>query len=395
MDKKTFEPKAMNENFAMLEKRLLDILDSTDIESVNAMFAEITEPTIIIGSGGSSVACQFLANLIAQKNENIVVSKLPDEVLHMNVRPYRNVVAVSYSGANWGVKNALDYAKESGLKTIMLTASETAQTDEIIHYGHTEKSEDSFISFAGTMAPMVVGLAYYLGDKEKAKIVIQNMFEKIESQEITAQDGNIFEIIGKEAYPAAAAFVESALSESSIGVPVTSGKYDECHGRSTSVLRQEDRQIIYFMDKESELDQMWHERLGTAGVGDRVTDVTADYNDTVVNDFYLTLYMAHWVKDLATQKGVDLSTMSDETGKRIHLPADYRAIELWEAEHDKSFWAGRPDWRGLDKVDAEERKSPGYYAPTGKFYEGGIGFTGTTPDLDDPQITDIVKKLEE
>lgn len=58
------------------------------------------------------------------------------------------------------------------------------------------------------------------------------------------------------------------------------------------------------------------------------------------------------------------------------MTADDKAIEIWEREHGRGFYDGRPDWKGLTKKDDSTQKGPGCYAPTGKFFEGNLGFTG-------------------
>ena len=368
---------AMDETLSMIRSRVMDCLDSSDLDKIMEQFASIQEPTIITGSGGSSVSAKFIATVLEEKNGIICQAKLPDEIWHMNLKPYKNILAVSGSGNNAGVNKAFDYAQNFGIDCKVVTHSDKFDKDANIVYGTSLKKEDSFISFANTIMPMALALCYYVGDKEQAKAMIAEMFDVMEQNPVAVKDGSIFEVIGKESCPTAAAFVESCLSESSIAVPVTSAKYDECHGRTTSAMQQKDRQIIYFMtEKESELDQFFHERFADNGVGpDRITDVFADFGDLICDDFYLTLAMANWCGELARVKGVDLTKMANVDGKRIHIPLDERAVEKWEEEHKESFWDRKPDWKGLVDV-GKGVHSPGYYAPTGKFFDGDFGPTG-------------------
>lgn len=381
---KQFVPTKMNENFNNLKARILDILDSSDLDKICEQFKQIQDPTIFIGSGGSSVSAKFLANMINTKNECISEFRLPDELMHMTLRPYKNIFAVSYSGLNHGAKTAGEYAKQAFNKEIKaITCGKNYDPENNIVYSHTLPSEDSFISFAATLAPMALGLVYYIGDQKKAKNIIAEIFEEIENNVVKAKPTKTVEFVGKELCPAAAAFVESTLTESSIATAVTSGRY-ECHGRTTSVLQQEDRQMLLFTNltteneksEISELDNMLIERLSDNGVEDRITIFQPKYNDNILNDFYATVSMMYWAKDLATQVGIDLSAMTNEEGKRIHLTADDKAIEIWEREHGRGFYDGRPDWKVLTKKDDSTQKGPGYYAPTGKFFEGNLGSTG-------------------
>lgn len=367
---------AMDETIRMLRDRVLDCLNATDLSEIMRKFGEIDSPTIVTGSGGSSVVAKFIAKVLNEKNGIICSDLLPEEILRTNLKPYKNLIAVSGSGNSFGAEIALNYATSCGLNCEILTHSSRFDKEKNIVYKTSLAEENSFISFANTIMPMALALCYYIGDIDKAKILISDMFDVARSNPVDVRAGEIYEIIGKESCPTACAFVESCLNESSIATPVVSGKYDMCHGRTTSVLNQDGRQIIHFVvEQDNEIDQFLRMRLGDAGVGERMTTTYADCGDYVLDDFYMTLKMAYWCSDLAKTKGVDLSAMS-VAGKRIHLPYDERAVAIWERKNGKSFWAdGKPSWSELCEV-GDGVRTPGFYAPTGKFACVDLGEPG-------------------
>ena len=373
----------MDENLNQLENRLIDHLDNTDFDYIDKRFSDLKEPTMFVGSGGSFAAAKFIASVINEKNGIISEAKLPDEVRVSRNNQYHNMIIVSNSAVNYGAQKAAEKAMNDGVKVQTLSGNSNISKDDNIVYGHSLKSESSFISFDATLAPMAIALAYYLEDKQKAIDFIRDAFEKIRKNLIKLVITDNYEFIGKDRFPGATAFVESAMTESGIAVPILTATYDACHGRTTSMLQQENRQLIYLLSPEStELDNMLHDRLFECGIRDRITDVSSVYSDTILADFYLTLQMIYICAVLARKKGIDLSSMTNSEGKRLHIPANSLAIKTWEELHPGvSFW-DECRFRELNQLEVNgEKKAPGYYGPTGKFAE---------PDMGDPSRNSIV-----
>ena len=372
-----FNTSKMDNNIDMLEARIIDCLDNTDFDSIFKAFQDLKEPTLFIGSGGSSVAAKFIASIINEKNEIISEPKTPDEVWVSKITGYKKMIIVSSGGMNYGAKKAYEKGLDNGLTVITMSGSSRVTDEGNIKYTKTIKSEDSFISFAETLLPMIIALTYYIGDVEKSKKFVKSAFQLMRKNKINYPISENYEILGKDRFPTAAAFVESAMNESGIAIPTISGTYDELHGRTTSILQEKDRQLVYLLPvQQTEIDEFLHERLNECGIGDRITDVPAFYDDYILDDFYLTLQMISLCTSVAHEKGVDLSTMSDSNGRR-HIPANNKAIEAWEAKNPgQSFW-DVCDFRGLRSLALDlPEKSPGYYGPTGKFAEPDFGSEG-------------------
>ena len=96
--------KNMKTNFEFLKERVVDSLDNTDLEFIRNELSKLTAPTLFSGVGGSSVVSEFGAKVINAKNGIVSVNSEPRDFLYRNNGAFRNVVACSYSGNNYGVE---------------------------------------------------------------------------------------------------------------------------------------------------------------------------------------------------------------------------------------------------------------------------------------------------
>ena len=96
--------KNMQINFKYLKERVIDSLEHTDLEFIRHELSKINEPTIFSGVGGSSVVSEFGSKVMNKKNGIISINSEPRDFIYRNNNPFRNVIACSYSGNNYGVK---------------------------------------------------------------------------------------------------------------------------------------------------------------------------------------------------------------------------------------------------------------------------------------------------
>ena len=96
--------KSMKTNFEFLKERVVDSLNSTDLEFIRNELSKLEEPTLFSGVGGSSVVSDFGAKVINAKNAIVSVNSEPRDFLYRNNGAFRNVIACSYSGNNYGVE---------------------------------------------------------------------------------------------------------------------------------------------------------------------------------------------------------------------------------------------------------------------------------------------------
>ena len=167
--------KNMKVNFDFLKERVLDSLDNTDLEFIRNELSKLNEPTLFSGVGGSSVVSEFGAKVINAKNGIVSVNSEPRDFLYRN-NSYKNVVACSYSGNNYGVE--LSFLKD--LKKYLLSNNSFNDRDvTYLKYDTTINKEKSFISLGATLIPVSILMDYYLnGDNNQLfESIIETSFD--------------------------------------------------------------------------------------------------------------------------------------------------------------------------------------------------------------------------
>ena len=141
--------KNMKENFEKLERRVFDSLYNTDLEKINYHLSKIDGPTLISGVGGSSVVSEYASKILTKKNCIITRNTEPRDFRYIDINLYKNVLACSYSGNNYGVELAF----LNDLKHYLLASKKNEKEDIInLTYNCLDK-EKSFISLAATLIP--------------------------------------------------------------------------------------------------------------------------------------------------------------------------------------------------------------------------------------------------
>ncbi len=99
----------MEENFDMLEDRVFDTLNSSDLKRIKTTLENIEGNTLCVGSGGSKVVADFFSLVLSEKNNCFCKVMEPRDVLYENINNYDNIVLSSYSGNNYGVDVLSEY----------------------------------------------------------------------------------------------------------------------------------------------------------------------------------------------------------------------------------------------------------------------------------------------
>lgn len=209
----------------------------------------------------------------------------------MNKKAYRNVIACSYSGHNFGV----DTAFNNDLHKYLFSQGE--RNDAISINYKVSNLEVSFISLAATLIPMTLLLFYYCEDI--------NLIKKILDSKVTfkTNEGNIYEILSGYETSTATKFIESTMVESGIGIPIVHDKYDFCHGRTT--LGFNNTTNLIFFDCDNQLDILYRKELGN--YYKNIIKLDKKFNDEIINDYYLTYLSMLLCKEIACKQGKDLS----------------------------------------------------------------------------------------
>ena len=205
-------------------------------------------------------------NIITQKNVNCVffdclhlfyhfnivaINSEPRDFIYRNNNSFKNVIACSYSGNNYGVQ--LSFLRN--LKKYLLS-NNSFDFDDVTYlkYNTTIDKEKSFISLGATLIPISILVDYYLDGLDN------EMLNSIEITEFCFDiENNIYEIFSGYDTCAASKYLESTMIESGIGIPIVHDKYSYCHGRST--LKMNYTSTAIYFDRKSEFDKMILEEL--------------------------------------------------------------------------------------------------------------------------------------
>ena len=284
--------KNMQENFEKLERRVSDSLNNTDLERINYELSKIDGPTLISGVGGSSVVSEYASKILSRKNSIITRNTEPRDFMYLDTSLYKNVLACSYSGNNYGVEIAF----LNNLKHYLL-ASKKNENKGITNLTYScSDQEKSFISLAATLIPCSILLNYYLdNDKER---IIDNL-DNYNYEFDTKCDA--YEIFSGIDTSTASKYLESTMIESGIGIPIVHDKYSYCHGRSTISTVKND--IAIYFNSNTELDKLLLEELPKY-----YKDViTLDYQNNLFDEYLLLIKCMYLTKYIAEQETKDLS----------------------------------------------------------------------------------------
>lgn len=287
--------KNMKVNFKYLKERVIDSLEHTDLEFIRHELSKINEPTIFSGVGGSSVVSEFGSKVMNKKNGIISINSEPRDFIYRNNNPFRNVVACSYSGNNYGVE--LSFLNE--LKKYLLSNNAFEDKDvTYLKYDTTIDSERSFISLGATLIPVSILMDYYLNGKDK------DLVDSIQEQDFDFEPENdIYEIYTGHDTSTASKYLESTITESGIGIPIVHDKYSYCHGRST--LNMNYKGVAIYFNRNTEFDRVMLEELKK--YYKTIIIIESKFEDDVLDDYQMLIQCMYLTKYIAEKKDKDLS----------------------------------------------------------------------------------------
>lgn len=287
--------KNMKINFDFLKERVVDSLDNTDLEFIRKELSKLNEPTLFSGVGGSSVVSEFGAKVINAKNGIISVNSEPRDFLYRNNGTFRNVVACSYSGNNYGVE--LSFFND--LRKYLLSNNSFDDSDvTYLKYDTTIDKEKSFISLGATLIPVSILMAYYLNGHNSI------MLECIKESSFNFDfESDVYEIFSGYDTSTASKYLESTMVESGIGIPIVHDKYSYCHGRSTFGINYNGIAIYY--NRNTEYDKMMLEELKK--YYSRIITIDSKFNDQLLDDYQMLIQSMYLTKYIAEKKSKDLS----------------------------------------------------------------------------------------
>lgn len=287
--------KNMKINFEYLKERVVDSLDNTDLEFIRNKLSKLNEPTLFSSVGGSSVVSEFGAKVINAKNGIVSVNSESRDFLYRNNVAFRNVVACSYSGNNYGVE--LSFLKD--LEKYLLSNNSFDDKDvTYLKYETTIDKERSFISLGATLIPVSILMDYYLSGQYSL------MLDCIEESPFDFDlESDVYEIFSGYDTSTASKYLESTMVESGIGIPIVHDKYSYCHGRSTLGINYNGIAIYY--NRNTEFDRMMLEELKK--YYSRIITIDSKFEDQILDDYQMLVQSMYLTKYISEKKSKDLS----------------------------------------------------------------------------------------
>ena len=287
--------KNMQVNFELLKERVVDSLNNTDLDFIRKELSKLNEPTLFSGVGGSSVVSEFGAKVINTKNSIVSVNSEPRDFLYRNNGAFKNVVACSYSGNNYGVE--LSFLK--GLRKYLLSNNSFDDSDvTYLKYGTIIDKEKSFISLGATLIPVSILMSYYLNRQNSL------MLDCIEEVPFNFDlEDDVYEIFSGYDTSTASKYLESTMVESGIGIPIVHDKYSYCHGRSTLGINYNGIAIYY--NRNTEFYRMMLEELKQ--YYSRIVTIDSKFEDQILDDYQMLIQSMYLTKYIAEKKSKDLS----------------------------------------------------------------------------------------
>ncbi len=284
---------SMNYNFNLLKERTLNTF------TTSKLLKKVKGPTICVGSGGSKVVASFASTLLNAKNNCPTKVLEPRDTLYENLSNYKNIFMCSYSGDNHGV-NILTNLK---IKKYLLTYGDKEnESYKKIKCYSTLPKELSFISLAATTMPMTVLMSYYTKDYLS---LIKEMFDKVENTNFNIKNIDLeFDVISGNDTLTPEIYLDSTFVEAGLSQITRHSKYDYCHGRTTLPFKEK-RNLIYLISKRKELDNLLLDILKEKY--DSIIVLESNYNDIVIDNYYLTLQAMYLTRHIAEKKNLDLS----------------------------------------------------------------------------------------
>ncbi len=289
----------MFDNFGLLEERVLNSLELSDLEKIRYDLSKIGDPILTCGVGGSSVVSKMSSKIISKKNKIIATDVEFRDFNYDGFYGYKNVLVSSYGGLNHGV----DVAFNNDLNKYLLSSRKREGVCSLLYKDGLD-IERSFISLGATIVPVSILMNYYLDGNNS---IIEDLITR-DIPGINIFDSyyeNLFEIFSGYDTSVSARYLESTIVEAGLGVGVVHDKYAYCHGRST-MGKNYDSTVIY-LDSGKELDELLIEKL--CEYHERIFVLRSTYEDDIVKDYDLLLQSMYLTRDIASFKKVDLSSV--------------------------------------------------------------------------------------
>jgi len=283
----------MEEIIEYLEEKINTTLKSPYIKDIFTILSNVDGPSLTIGVGGSKVVSLFLGKVLTKKN-GIITNDIDVEEFFLGEHNlYKNILIVSHSGKNHGIKSVL---KSSSLKKYLLTTRKSQINNEILlRYENVDRIK-SFVSIEDMLLPLGIILSYYLNTQDLPETLFKRENFNFKLRE------NV-DIVYDYESQSAAKFLEVSLVEAGIAHVTVHSKYSLCHGRS-NIISSSKCLVIYFSTRDSDIDKTLKDNL--VKITDNIVFLSSLEEDKIIGDFILTWKVLNLLNYINKEFGCEL-----------------------------------------------------------------------------------------
>lgn len=268
-----------------LKGKIEKSLNSSNLSNIFLELEKINSPTLICGVGGSHVVSIFMEKVLHNKN-NIITKNIDIEEYFLdNFYNYNNLILISHTGKNHGIKHL---AKTCKNKYLFTTRKTKINNEKILNYTIKEPVK-SFVALENTFIPLSILLSYYLNLNNIKANIIPN------KESFNIKDFDNLNIIYDYTTKTCATFLESSFVEAGIAPVTMHTKYSLCHGRSNLISNKESL-TIYLMTRNSELDNTLIENISI--INNNLLILKEINNDPIIADYILTFKALYFLEYL-------------------------------------------------------------------------------------------------
>jgi len=307
------------------------------------LLKQLTGPGYVVGTGGSFVVANFVAQTIGYNLKIPAVPIRPFDYIRTAV-PTGWVIFISESGNTPDIAGAMKHATEIGVDSnLIITGHQNSNLAKMMRYGKdnvlvtNSNGERGFLSVAGVIVPsfMVSSVftseiwrneqGYNIFNKlfEIAKGKVSELFSSIEHILPERVEGNAVSILGGGYAWSSMLNIESKMMESGKGSPELSEIKDHSHGRFVSSTGKDSIVIICGMPDDLPYRAFLKERLPRKCI---VIELTTEV-DGPSGGLELLLQSEHLMRLISEREKVDLS--------KPNIPK--KGLELYRYEDLRSY----------------------------------------------------------
>lgn len=230
---------------ALWSRSLFSTESYPEMQKLARFIRESPGPILVSGTGGSSAAAAFVADMIRVETRKSAFRVFPRQSIESPVRG-ASMIGLSYSGRSTDVIHALKNNISQGGCSLLLTGNEKvieAEGIEVVSYGKAGRSKErGFLSFVGTVSPSLFGCAALCGTSavHELDVLVQNNMSSwrslgIKIGAVVKAEPSVLHVIYDGPTHAAAVDLESKMAESGLLVVQLHEAKDFSHGRFVGV----------------------------------------------------------------------------------------------------------------------------------------------------------------